>query len=231
MIGKILMILLGVILLALLIALLMPLYVRVKYEGGEFCAFIRYAGKSITLYPGKKSDEERKDDKPKLSKSKDQTDGLKEKNKKPKEKINWEQICYSLDVLPRVLVKALLRTARRICITPLKLHILVAGSDPADTAVLYGKLQGVLASVMPGLHRAVRIEEQDIQLFPDFIQERMDYIADVGIRIRILDVLAIAVFAAFGLLKWYIGFKKRSSKEITDTNQQTKDSAGASDAA
>ncbi len=199
MIGTILLILLGVILVALLAALLLPVSVHLNYENGTLRIDASCARKRIAVYPGANTGKTKKT---KSSKKKTSTDA----EKKPKVKPNWEQIRYSLDVLPGVLIQALSRTARRICITPLKVHLLVAGSDPADTAVLYGKLQGVLAVALPALHRAVRIKDQDIQLFPDFSQERMDCIADLGVRLRILDVVIVAVGVVGGLIKWRTGF-------------------------
>ena len=105
---------------------------------------------------------------------------------------------------------------------PLKIHLLVATSDPADTALLYGKLQGVLAAILPPLHCAVRIRDQDIQLFPDFCEESMDVIADVGLRIRPWDVLVVALFAAGGLVKWYFGFRKRADKHPDEQKRKKK---------
>lgn len=258
MIGTILLILLGLILLTLIIALLLPISLRISYESRAVHLVLSYAGKCFTLYPKAQTDEPRQEKEEKsqkekktpgklskilkkrglLSKEKRQKKAEKssKKNKTKEErktggKINWEQISYSLDVLPGVLVRALSRTRRRIRITPLKIHVLVAGKDPADTAVLYGKLQGVLAGTLPALHRAVRIKNQDIRLFPDFTQERMDFIADVGVRIRFWDVLVVAFGAAGGALKWFIGFRKRATREIENGKAETKESAGADNAA
>lgn len=207
MLGEILLMLLGAVLLVCAVLLLIPVSVHISYEQGVLRICLRYASKRIGLFPSKESVEgaEIAAEKPK-------------KERKPKKqggKPNREQIVYSLEVLPRVLLRALRRTGRRIVVTPLKLHVLVAGSDPADTAVLYGRLQGVLAALLPPLHRAVKIREQDIELFPDFCEDKMDLIADVGIRIRPWDILVIAVFAAGGIIKWLIGYRKRADKPET----------------
>lgn len=226
MIGNILLIVLGVVLLAILVILLLPISVRVNYEAGTFRFWLRYAGKVILQHPAHPTGREKEK---KTKPDEAATESSPEPKKKPK--VNWEQISYSLDVLPRLIVKSLSRTAGCIQIRPLKIHVLVAGPDPADTAVLYGKLHGVLAAVMPSLHRAVRIKDQDIQLFPDFCEERMDFIVDLGFRIRIWDLLVVAVSAMFGVLKWYLGFRKRRTRESNETNKKTKGSARADDAA
>lgn len=213
MVGKILLILLGVVLLACAVLLLLPVTVRVSYEQGELRAWLRFASWKIDLYPSQDKQEESRE----TAEAREKEPKQKKEPKRKKENVkpNWEQISYTLEALPRVLLRALQRTGRRITVTPLKLHLLVAGNDPADTAVLYGWLQGFLAAILPPLHQAVRIREQDIQLFPDFCEEKMDLIADVGVRIRPWDILVVAVFAAGGVIKWYIGYKKRADKPDT----------------
>ena len=218
MLGKILLIFLVLLFAALLILLFIPISLRVNYEWGALRVTVRYASK--LLYSSEQK--ETSDASAKKKKGKSKTDPAKEGDTtkaSEKKKPNFEQILYSLDVLPGVIVRALRGTLHRIRITPLKVHLLIALSDPADTAVLYGRLHGVLNATLPSVHRAVRIEEQDIQLFPDFTREEMDCIADVGIHISPFDVLVVVVIAGFGLFKWYIGYKKRADK--TDTAQET----------
>ena len=64
-----------------------------------------------------------------------------------------------------------------------------------------------------------------------FTQEEMDYIADVGIRLRPLDILGVAVLALGGVIKWYAGYKKRADKTDTTQNTKKKDTAQADPAA
>ena len=221
-IGKIVLVVLGVVLIFLLVVLLIPAYVRITYEQGELRVFAKYAWLTIPIIPPavKQEKSEQKDEETEQEKT------------KPKKKtgINREQIFYTLDTLPAILLKALKRFGRRIRIEPLKLHVLVATPDPADTAILYGKLHGFLGAFLPPLHRCVRIREQDIQLFPDFSEERMDYIADIGVAIRPGSVLLIILCALGGILKWYIGFRKRATKE-PQKNGKNKDTTAQAEKA
>lgn len=226
MFGKILLGLLALLCLFLLVLLFLPVSLRVSYEAGEFRVWLRYASWTIPLFPVEKKEKPPKKEKKKLSKQKPKPEKPKKEKKKPK-KPNWQQITYSLDVLPKVFLRAVRRIGRRIRITPLKVHLLIATSDPADTAVLYGKLYGGLDAFLPLLHRAVRIEEQDIQLFPDFTQEKMDCIVDIGIQIRPFDALVVALRMVGGCVKWFIGYRKRADKippapQETATAQATK---------
>lgn len=199
-------IILCIVLLILAVILLTPVRVRVSYNQGELEARVRYGLIKLQLYPPQKSAGQKKKKKKKKAKPEPE-----EKKKKPKAKINREQIFYSLEKLPPVLGKALKRVGRRITITPLRVSLLVAGTDPADTASLYGRLSAALASGLPVLQRTVRIREQDIRLYPDFVGDRMDAAADVGISIRPWDVLVTGLCAGASLLKWLLGFRKLAS--------------------
>ena len=139
-------------------------------------------------------------------------------------KINREQILYSLETLPPILGRALKRTGRRLRLTPLKVHLLVAGPDPADTALLYGRLEAALGAALPALHRLVRIKDQDVRLFLDFQREQMDLIADVGLSLRPWDLVSVGLRAGGSLLKWYLRFRKLASpppaEELKESNTE-----------
>ena len=96
--------------------------------------------------------------------------------------------------------------------------------------MLYGYISAALGAILPPLHQAVRIKDQDIQLFTDFTQEKMDVIFDIGIGMRIFDLIVIIVSALSGILEWQKGYKKLASKP--QSNKTTdKSSAGAEKAA
>ena len=194
--------------LVLAAVVLTPVRARVTYNRDGLTARIRYGPLKIQLYPRPAGEKEKKEAKPKKEKAKKEKP---EKKKKPKAKINREQIFYSLEKLPPVLGKALKRVGRRIVITPLQVYLLVAGTDPADTAQLYGRLTAAMANGLPVLQRTVRIREQDIRLYPDFAAEQMQCAADVGVRIRPWDVLVIGVCAGVSLVRWFLGFRKLAS--------------------
>lgn len=214
----------GVLLLLLVILLLIPARVRVSYENGAFTACARYGSFRIPLYPRP----EKKAPEVPLQKEAARLESgaataQAEQTGKKKLALNAEQIFYLLERLPPILGRALKRVGKRIRIEPLKIHLLVAGSDPADTARLYGNIQAALASGLPVLHRMVRIREQDIQLFLDFQEEELDCIADVGISMRPLDALVIGLCAGASALKCYMGFKKLADVSVAAdaTNKTT----------
>lgn len=220
--GKIVLGVLCALLLLLAVILLIPARVRFSFDRGALELWVRFGPVKLRLFPKKEAEETASRGK-KAKKAKKERP---EKEKKPGAKINREQIFYSLETLPPILGRALRRTGRRIRIEPLKLHLLVAGGDPAGTAELYGRLEALLAAGLPVLHRTLHIREQDIRLFLDFQEERMDCIADVGAALRPWDLVSVGVRAGGSLLKWFLGFRKLASPPPAPEESEVKAQAG-----
>ena len=182
--------------------LLTPVRARVSYQQGKLEAGIRYGPIKLQLFPLKKSEKPKKDNKPPQKKG----------EKKPRAKINREQIFYALEKLPPILGRALRRTGRRVTVTPLHANVLVAGIDPADTAILYGRLTTALAAGLPVLQRTLRIRNQEINLYLDFAGNQMDFAVDAGVSIRPWDVLVTGVCSGAELIKWFLGFRKLAAQ-------------------
>lgn len=210
MIGKIILGILAVLLLLILVLILLlqiPVRVRLTYDQGGLAVRLRFGPIKIQLLPVPEKAERPK----KESKKKPEREPKKKKPQKPKAKINREQIFYALEKLPPILGRALRRTGKSIRIDPLKIYLLAAGNDPADTALLYGRLAAAIAAGFPLMQQAVRIRNEDIQLYLDFTGRQMDCIADVGAALRPWSLVSAGVRALGSLLKWYLGFRKLAS--------------------
>lgn len=242
--GKIILGILGVLLLLLAVILLTPAGVRFRYDRGDLSLLVRFGPLKFQLFPRKEKKPSRRKPKEKKPEKKqaekkaaadpekkpaeksapEKPKPKKKAEKKPRAKINREQILYSLETLPPILGRALKRTGRRLRLTPLKVHLLVAGPDPADTALLYGRLEAALGAALPALHRLVRIKDQDVRLFLDFQREQMDLIADVGLSLRPWDLVSVGLRAGGSLLKWYLRFRKLASpppaEELKESNTE-----------
>ena len=220
-------IILGILLaLALLLAALLtvPVKLRFSYEDGAPQLWVRYGPVRRQIFPAPEKEEKSSSKKEKTKKKKKPSKKKKENPAKKKAGINREQILYTLEKLPPILGRALRRTGRSIRVQPLKVHVLVAGRDPADTALLYGQLEAALHGALPLLERAVWIKEQDIRLFLDFSVREADVIADVGVSLRPGSLVWIALRAGGSLLKWFLGFRKLASpppKEADGKPDQT----------
>ena len=202
-------IILCVILLLLGFVLFTPIRARANRDEEGLRVWLKIGPAKILLYPEKfqegaleKPPQKEKEKKPEP-----------EKPAKKRKKLTVEQILYLLEGAPPILGRALGRAGRRIRICPLMVHVLVSAADPADTGLLYGKLQAALAALLPVLHRRIHIAEQDIRLYPDFEGRGMDYRLDVGIAIRLWDILAIGLCAGASGVKLLVGMKKLAPKD------------------
>lgn len=199
--------------LAVLILLLLqiPVKIRASYQNGTPELLVRYGPIRRRLFPppdGKKETDGKKKG-PEKAKKADKP--KKEKQKKPGAKINREQIFYALEKLPPILGRALRRTGRSIRVDPLKVYVLVAGYDPADTALLYGRLEAAAAAGLPILEKVLRLKDPDVRLYLDFNERELDVIADVGVALRPGSLVWMALRAGGSLLKWFLGFRKLAS--------------------
>ena len=158
------------------------------------------------MFPKKKEKPEKKAKKPKKEKK-----PKPEKPKKPKARINADQILYAIEKLPPILTRALKRTGRSIHVRPLQLYVLVAGTDPAATAMLFGKMEAAFAAGFPLLEEALHIKDADVRLYVDFVERQMDFIVDAGISFRPWNLVWMALRAGGSLVKWFIGFRKLAS--------------------
>lgn len=203
-IGRIILGILLAILLMLAVLLSMTVQVRASYDQGDAELWVRFGPLRFQLYPVKPRGEKKKRE----PKPPEEPEKPPEKEKGKKRSLSPEQIFYTLETLPPILGRALGRLGRGIRIEPLRIHLLIAGEDPADTALLYGRAQAALAAWMPAVRRRVRIRGEDIRLFLDFQRTRPDCAAEVGISIRCGTAAWISLRAGGSLLKWFLKFRK-----------------------
>lgn len=218
---------LGVILLLLCLVLFTPILVRAIWEEG-LRVRLRVGPVKLQVYPPKK---EEKGDKPPKKKKASEKKDTGEKPAKKRKSITAEQILYLLEALPPILGRALRRVGRRVRIGPLKVWLLLSAEDPADTALLYGRVEAALMAALPILHRHLAIRDQDIRIYPDFEGNGTDWRLDVGVSIRLWDVLVIGLCAGGSGLKALIGMKRLGAKNAAGETKTKETAAGTADAA
>ena len=217
-------VILCVILLLLGLILFTPILVRVMREEEGLLVRLHVGPVKLQVYPPKEEAQLEEEEKPQEKK-------IKEKPAKQRKPLTKEQILYLVEKLPPILGRALRRVSRRVRIGPLKVYVLLSEEDPADTALLYGKVEAALMAALPVLHRHLQIRDQDIRIYPDFQGSGMDYRLDVGIAIRLWDVLVIGLCAGASGLKTLIGMKRLGAKDVSSGDEKKNTEAGKADAA
>lgn len=192
----------------------LPLGVSVKYDsGGPLVRLLAGPGK-LTLYPRPKKKpkpEKKAPEKPAKSEKPKQEEPKppqppKEEAPKPKEKGG-----RALDFLP--LVKTALDLLgdfrRKLRVKNLELKLILAGNDPCDLAVNYGRANAAMGNLLPQLERLFVIKKRDIQVECDFTASETLVIARLDVTITLGRLLSLGVRYGLRALKEFLTIKKK----------------------
>ena len=80
---------------------------------------------------------------------------------------------------------------RKLRVKNLQLKLILAGGDPSDLAVNYGKGWAALGNLMPLLETAFIIKKRDLEVECDFLADSTTIIAQVDLYITIGRVFAL----------------------------------------
>lgn len=180
---------------ALLALAIMPLGLHARYdENGPFAAFV-IGPVRLTIYPLKPKQKKKKTpDKPK---SDDQQ----------KKKSQGGNISDFLPLL-RLVLDFLSGFRKRLRINHLRFRLILAGGDPCDLALNYGKGWAALGNLMPLLEQVFVIKKRDLEIECDFASEQTTIIAGADITIRLWHLLALAISHGPGIIKEYFSIMK-----------------------
>ena len=171
-----------------------PLGVWVRYDLDGLLLKLIAGPVKLTLIPGKKKEkpqeEEKKPAKTQVTKS-----------AAPKEKKGGS----ITDFLPLVqLALDLLGDFRRkLRVRRLELLLVMAGDDPCNLAVNYGRAWAAVGNLMPQLERLFVIKKKDVQVACDFTADKTTVFARVDITITLGRLLAlVTVYGIKALREW-----------------------------
>ena len=120
-----------------------------------------------------------------------------------------------LDFLPLVdvVLDMLSSLVGRLRIKYLRLRLTLAGDDPADLAVNYGRAQAAGAALLAQLNRFLVIKKQDVQIQCDFTSDTTTVLAQVDLTITIGRALGWAVAYGVKALATFLKIKKKQDKQ------------------
>lgn len=84
---------------------------------------------------------------------------------------------------------------RKLRVKQLEMHLCMAGGDPCDLAINYGRAWAAVGSLMPQLERFLVIKKRDVQVSCDFTQPNTTIYFRADITVTLGRLL--------GLLLWY----------------------------
>ena len=200
----------------LLLLAVLPLGVRIRYDADGALVRVIAGPLKITVFPlPKKKKKEKKPEAKPASPAETEVENLPKppqppkpkKEKKPKEQKGGSL----LDFLP--LVKTALDFLgdfrRKLRLDNLYLRLILAGDDPCDLAVNYGRAWAAVGNLMPQLEKWFVIKKRDIEVECDFETSQTLVIARLDLTITLGRLLAAVLVFAVRALKEYLKIKKK----------------------
>ena len=184
----------------------LPLGIHVRYDEDGALGKLIAGPIRILLFPRPKK--EKKEKPKKEPKPKKKKKAAAPAAPKPKEKKKGGPIT---DFLPLVDVALgfLNGFRKKLRVNCLELKIVMAGSDPCDLAVNYGKAWAALGNLQPLLERVLVIQKRNIELECDFVASTTLVTARVDITITLGRLLALVAVAGFRAVKELLKIMKK----------------------
>ena len=205
----------------LVLLAILPLGASVKYNANGPLVRIIAGPIRLTVFPTKKKNKKerkpKKDKKPKNEKQEDPpVEEKPEKKKHVKSDSPEEEKGGSiLDFLPlvKVGINFLGDFRRKLRLNRLELKLIMAGDDPCDLAINYGRAWEAIGNLFPLLERAFVIKKRDIEVECDFEASETVISARLDITITLGRIISLAVRYAIRALIEFIKIKnKRKGK-------------------
>lgn len=198
----------GIFFVCLLVLAWIPLGIRVSYGEAGFEARVIAGPVKITLFPRKKRKKKPKNA-DSSEKTTEETTKVSSEKKRPKTETTDKdepgmQSGGSLErFVPwiRLALDFLGALQRKIRLDNLYLHVVLAGDDPCDLAVNYGRAWAAVGDLLPKLERVFVIGKRDIQVNCDFAAEKITVAARGDMRITLGRTLCLGVIYGIRALK------------------------------
>ena len=183
---------------------ILPLGASVKYDADGPLVKLIAGPVKITLFPRpKKPKKEKKPKEPKKTpekKEKPAPAAPKEPAKeqpaatpeKPEKKKSGGPVTDFLPLL-KVALDLLNDFRRKLRVNRLEVKLVMAGGDPCDLAMNYGKAWAAIGNLMPRLEKVLVIKKRDIDVECDFTASQTTVYARLDLTITLGRILAIAV--------------------------------------
>lgn len=173
---------------------IIPIGVSAFYDEDGPCAFIIAGPVRIPVFPVKKKE---KKEQPKKTKKKPSG---KTSDKKKTQKKKGGSIHDFLPIIDLIL-DFLAAFGRKLRVNRLELKLILAGADPSDLAVNYGRGWAVLGNLMPILEKAFVIQKRNLEVECDFLADKTTIIARLDLSITIGRVISLLVVRGIPVLR------------------------------
>ncbi len=172
---------------------LLPVGARVVYNRDGFTLRLLLGAVKIPL----NLEKSQKKEKPEKKKAPQKASSQKKEEEKGG---SWQDFLPLLKIALRFIGKV----GKRLRVRRLEAVLTMAGDDPCDLAVNYGKAWAAVGSLMPALNALLVIKKQNVQVRCDFTGEKTTFYAAMDITITLGWAVALIVKYGFLLVREYL---------------------------
>lgn len=193
---------------------ILPLGVSAQYDSGGALVRLILGPVKLILYPRPHSPP-KKEKKPKEKKQEEKTSEKEAQEAsapvKKKEASGDPQGGDWKDFLPlfRVAMDFLGNFRRKLRVRDLEMKLILAGDDPCDLAVNYGRAWAALGNLMPKLERFLVIRKRNLEVECDFTSEKTLVFVRLELTITLGRLLGLAVVYGIRGLREYLKISKK----------------------
>ena len=153
----------------------------------------------FTVYPqSKKEEKEKTEERPKQKEKK------KPVSKEKKSGGSFKDFFPLIDLV----LKFLDGFRRKLRVNRLEMKVTLAGDDPCDLAINYGKAWAALGNLMPHLERLFTIKKRALEVACDFTSEKTLIYARVELTITLGRLLSLSTVHGIRILRQYLKILK-----------------------
>ncbi len=192
---------------------LLPVGVRVRYNSDGFYLWVLVGAVKIGLIPKRKKEKKQKE-KPEKAEKPGKKTAQPKKEAEKKEPGSWRDFLPLLDVAKGLLSGFF----RKLRIRRLEIKLILAGDDPCDLAVNYGRTWAAAGSLIPALEELFVIKKRDVDIGCDFAAEETKIYAAADVTILIGRLLGLLGVYGFKALREYM--KIQNKRKGAHNNEQ-----------
>lgn len=179
----------------LILLLLLPMGISGIYDSTGPLVRLIVGPVRLTLYPRKK-----KRKKAAAEQTEDKTSGKAENKQADKQGGSIKDF----QPLLQLVFDFLGDLRRKLRVDRLEMKLILAGGDPCDLALNYGKAWAALGNLMPRLEELFVIKKRDLEVECDFTSDQTRIYARLDLTITLGRILQLAVWHGFRLLREYL---------------------------
>lgn len=121
---------------------------------------------------------------------------------------NMKQDLSRFVPLVRLVIDFLLDFRTKLQIDYLQFRMILAGGDPCDLSINYGRAWAVLGNAMPLLERCFTIKKRDLEIACDYMEDTTKITAYIKMTITVAHILLLGGYHGFRLLRKYFQITK-----------------------